>query len=342
LSRPAWQRRLILAAKIALAVGLLAWLGLSGRLEWGRLASVSLDWQFGLLMALVAGSMIIPAFRWWWLLRVQGLNEPLGKIMWLTWAGYFAALLLPGTASGDIAKGYLILRRRSDGRARAFSTVLADRFLGMQSLFFLGAVAAIARAWRGDAGAAGWTMAAVVVMALAAMTAGLAALLFEPARRRIFAVLPEAWRVAWNQSFASYRAGLPQLAGCFAISLVSSAMTVGSLGLAGRMMGEHVTWDQTFLAGPLVVVANCLPLTPGGIGVAESASSELFGRLGAGGGAEMMVLLRLCTALLSLPGVFPVLMPTGPRRTAEDGALPAVDGDPASTAPRELSTIPAT
>ena len=49
-------------------------------------------------MALIAGSMIIPAFRWWWLLRIQGLQEPAWKVVSLTWAGYLAGLVLPGTA----------------------------------------------------------------------------------------------------------------------------------------------------------------------------------------------------------------------------------------------------
>ena len=101
LNRPAWQRRLILAGKIGLAGGLLAWLLVSGRLQLGRLASVSLDWRFAVLLALVAGSMIVPAFRWWWLLRIQGLREPAWKIVSLTWAGYLAAMVLPGAAGGD-------------------------------------------------------------------------------------------------------------------------------------------------------------------------------------------------------------------------------------------------
>jgi uncharacterized membrane protein YbhN (UPF0104 family) len=56
------------------------------------------------------------------------------------------------------------------------------------------------------------------------------------------------------------------------------------------------------LAGPLVIVANCLPIAPGGVGVAEAASSQLFGVFGVTAGAEVMVALRLILAVLSLPG----------------------------------------
>ncbi len=84
--------------------------------------------------------------------------------------------------------------------------------------------------------------------------------------------------------------------------------------VAGRLLGGMVTWDDAFLAGPLIVVANCLPITPGGIGLAEAASSELFAHLGSAGRAEMMVLTRICGALASLPGILPLLASTGCRQ----------------------------
>lgn len=312
MSQPVWQRRLVLAGKIGLAAGLVYWLVRSGRLRLDQLANVTFGWDFVALAGCVAGSMLVPAVRWWWLLRIQGLRESLGKIVSLTWAGYFAALLLPGAASGDVAKSYMILRRRDDGRARAFSTVLADRFLGLQSLFFLGAASGIALFLQ-NGGQAAWNMTAITILALGAMTFVLAALLFAPTRRPLLRLVPLKWRTAWEHSFEDYLRGWPALVGCFGLSIVSSALTIAALVYAGRVIGQAVGWKEAFLAGPLVIVANCLPLTPGGVGVAESASSELFGRLGSAAGAEMMLLTRLVTALLSLPGVAGVLVQNNPQ-----------------------------
>lgn len=328
MNRPVWQRRVILVGKIGLAGGLLAWLVLSCRLQLGRLASVSLDWRFAVLLALVAGSMVVPAFRWWWLLRIQGLREPAWKIVSLTWAGYLASLVLPGAASGDLARSYLILRRRSQARARAFSTVLADRLLGLHSLFCLGSLSAVWLLAHNRAGSAAQTMAALTLTPLVAMTAGLVALLCAPSRRLVFRVLPASWRAAWDESFALYRGAVPGLLGCFGLSVLSSVMTVASLAVAGRLLGEMVTWDAAFLAGPLIVVANCLPITPGGIGLAETVSSELFAHLGSAGGAELMVVTRLCGALASLPGVLPLLGSADSRQepVAETPTAPMAAG----------------
>ena len=329
MNRPVWQRRLVLAGKIGLAGGLLAWLVLSGRLQFGRLASVSLDGRFAVLLALVAASMLIPAFRWWWLLRIQGLREPAWKIVSLTWTGYLAALVLPGAASGDLARSYLILRRRSHARARAFSTVLTDRLLGLHSLFCLGALSAVWLLAHDGAGSAIQMMAALTLTPLVAMTAGLIALLCAPSRRLLFRILPASWRLAWDESFVLYRGAVPGLLGCFGLSVASSTMTVASFAVAGRLLGDATTWADSFLAGPLVVVANCLPITPGGIGLAEATSSELFAHLGSAGGAEMILLTRMCGVLLSLPGLLILLASARSRQEPASKTLP--DGAPSDS-----------
>src|SRR5438552_6509137 len=109
---PTWRARLIVLAKLGAATGLLVWLIGCGRLQVAHLMSVPLSRQLVLFAGLALASLALPCWRWWWLLRIQGLHEPFWKVVALTWAGYFAALLMPGAAGGDLAKGYLILRQR--------------------------------------------------------------------------------------------------------------------------------------------------------------------------------------------------------------------------------------
>ena len=318
MSHPVWQRRLMLSAKIALAGALLGWLASSDRLQLSRLAKVPLNWQLLTLFALVAGSMIIPAVRWWWLLRIQGLQEPLWHVVKLTWSGYLAALVLPGAASGDLAKTYLILRQRDGGRARAFSTILADRFLGLHSLFCLGACSILWIAAKGELSDGAFeAFAAATLIPLTAMSVSLAALLWCRTRTMLFRIIPVAWREAWDESFTLYYTKLPQLFGCFCLSVCSSAMTVGSLAVAGSLLDEVVPLDAAFLAGPLIVVSNCLPITPGGIGLAEAVSSNVFGRLGSASGAEIMVLTRICVAIVSILGLLPFIALRSSRKELE-------------------------
>jgi uncharacterized membrane protein YbhN (UPF0104 family) len=287
--------------------------------------------DLGVLMALTFGAMLLPIVRWWWLLRVQGLHEPMWRVLVLSWVSSFFGLLLPGGASSDMAKTYLIVRRCPRARARAFSTVLADRFLGLYSILFL---ACLAVAWllffRGETARGIQVMATGILAIFLGMTGMAGCLVFVPTRRVFLRVVPRKWRAAWKESFELYCHGRQHLAGCFLISTASSAMTFMSFTVAGRMMGEFVSWSASFIAGPLVILANCLPITPGGIGTAEAFSSELFTEFGSSHGAEIMILVRIANALLILPGVVGLC---GHLSRREDDAFARTATPPAKSEP---------
>lgn len=59
---------------------------------------------------------------------------------------------------------------------------------------------------------------------------------------------------------------------------------------------------------PLGMLANALPLTPGGIGVGEAAFESLFRSVGVNGGAEAILAWRLLTTVIDLCGGALLLM----------------------------------
>jgi uncharacterized membrane protein YbhN (UPF0104 family) len=308
---PSVPRRLLLLARIAVAAGLIAVLWASGRLDLGRLLHLPRPGSLIPLTLAVTASLLLPVWRWWLLLRIQGIKEPLGRVWWLTWAGYFGALVLPGAAGGDLAKGYLVLRRRDQGRARALSTVLADRALGLYSLLLLGLFPIGWLSIRGQLSPGVVGMASMTLGLFLAATLGALCLLFPRSRRVLLAVVPKAWREAWDESLANYARAVWPLGLCLGISMVSNVVGLLSFSLAGRTLGSEIPPAAALLAGPLVVLANNLPVSPGGIGVGESTAEALFVLMGASGGAEAMLLLRLVGAVVALPGLLPALWPEG-------------------------------
>ena len=174
--------------------------------------------------------------------------------------------------------------------------------MGAYSLLCLGLGALILISVRGHENPAFATLAVGTIGLIAVMTIGVGLLVFAPSRNRLVLMLPASWEVAWAQTFELYQQRRVPLLGCFGLSLLCSMVSIACFVLAGRILGEAVTWDVAFLTTPIVAVANVLPITPGGIGTAEAISSEVFGSFGLSEGAEMMVLVRLCSALLSLPG----------------------------------------
>jgi uncharacterized membrane protein YbhN (UPF0104 family) len=271
--------------------------------------------------------MVLPVWRWQWLLRIQQFQVPFRNALALTWFSGFTANLLPGIASGDMVKGYLILRGRTQGRARAFSTVLADRALGFYSQVFIGSTAAVWFLCSGAASAAIWAMAAASMGLLLSSTIAGCLLLFPGSRTYLLRVFPRSWGQAWNESFEYYRQDMEGMLGCFVLSLLSNACAFSAFGVAAALLGQPAPWQVCFLTAPLIILANCLPLTPGGLGIAETVSSSLYGILGVSAGGEMMALVRVCGVLWSLPGAFaPLLIGATPSRDLRAQQFP--DGSP--------------
>jgi len=303
-----WHLYGIHTLKLAAAAGLVFWLVQRGKLPMASLGQVRwLSPEMTLFVLLILLAQALPALRWWLLLRIQKVRESMSRVLALTWAGYFASLLLPGAISGDVAKSWLILRRNSRTRARAFSTVLADRAIGLYSLLFLGGVSIAWLASQGETSLAVRSMAGLAMgLFLLGTLAGIM-IFWAPTRSLLLRLLPRAWRSAWQESFAFYYADPLGLVCCFAVSLAANTCYVLCFSVAGSLLGQAVTWNASFLAGPLVALSNFLPLTPGGLGVGETAADQLFGGFGIAGGAALMVLVRGQLLLLSLPGAFTLM-----------------------------------
>ena len=94
--------------------------------------------------------------------------------------------------------------------------------------------------------------------------------------------------------------------------LLLAAMPLGVIGLMlgsvekaapGRPLGDSMRCITVVLNGSLVALANTLPITPGGIGVGETVSSNLFAAFGSVSGAEISLVVRTCYAVLAITGV---------------------------------------
>ncbi|HVT30037.1 MAG TPA: lysylphosphatidylglycerol synthase transmembrane domain-containing protein [Lacipirellulaceae bacterium] len=320
------------ALKAVLAAGIIGWL-CTGPLNMRLLSGVLGSGHLAFLGAIVFASMFLPAIRWYWLLRIQRLNVTLWAVVRMTWIGYVTGLILPGAVSGDLAKGYLVLRDQPEGRARGLSTVLVDRFIGLYTMMTLGVVAAARFEAMYQTTAAVHAMLAGLLVLLTGATSGAVALLVAPVRRVLARVVPTTLAAAGTESYRLYVNAKLALTGCLVLSLASSAVTAMSLAAADRTLSGNVSWTASLVAGPLVILANSLPITPGGIGVAEATSSQLFAVLGSTNGAEMMLVLRLAMTVLSLPAVLLLFTRQPVRLTSSSG--------PADTACDEASHVDA-
>lgn len=299
------RRPLVLLKAIA-AAGALGWLLGTDRLDFGDLAFADrrvLAWG---LVPLVFVNLAAQALRWYCLLRSQGMQTPLLRVASLAWIGNFWATVSPGGLGGEVARGYLIWRWEPHRKPAAVVSVVADRGLGLVAFLFLSVAAWGWLPSEGRTPASGWigvlslTLLGLTVLLLGALGVSDSVFFRRPS-------VLQAW-AAGSKRFVSEalsRAGWTAAAG--ALAFVAAAALVGSFSLAALSLGSPLDLRTGFLVVPHVVIANTVPISPGGVGVGEAAASILFQEVGRSDGAELMILVRVVIYLLRLPGALILL-----------------------------------
>jgi uncharacterized membrane protein YbhN (UPF0104 family) len=86
------------------------------------------------------------------------------------------------------------------------------------------------------------------------------------------------------------------------LSMAGHALLALTFGIAGTVLVPGVPFMTVGTLSLLGLVANALPVTPGGLGVGEAASEALFRAVGVPGGASLIAAWRVGTILVSALG----------------------------------------
>lgn len=294
-----------LALRLGIA-GVLIWLLVrSGAIEWSALAGLVHNWPLTLAaLAVLAVSSWVTAIRLPVLLRPMGYRLDAWPAVVLMTTGLFFGLFLPGGAGGDIAKVYYSVAGQKRGtRTELATAVLLDRAIGMWAMF---AMPLLALPFFASALAGSPAIAALVrfsAFVFAGGGAALAAVLWLPDK---WVALPG--RIAGDfvtrgiATVRFFRAHPGALAWSFALSLAAHTSAVLTTWFIAGAVHAASQRPELGLVVPLGFVANALPLTPGGIGVGETAFHRLFHYVGMDGGAEIAIGWRLAVTLVALLG----------------------------------------
>ena len=243
-----------------------------------------------LLMVSAAGLQI---YRWYLLVRALDLPFTVRNAYRLSLVGIFYNTFIPGSVGGDVVKAYFIAHAHPERKTRAVASVVADRVLGLFGLIlFVGVLGS--GAWAlGDARIAAnpdlqWIVKVMAVVA-AVSVAGFVLLGFLPPRRvdrfagRLKAVpklgnsLAELWAAVWM-----YRQRPKVVAVGVALSAASHFALVFAFHSASQVFPpanpavELATLPEHMVIAPIGFIAQAIPITPGGVGVAEGVFAWLY------------------------------------------------------------------
>ena len=311
--------------RLAVGIGLLVYLAKSHIIDFRSLTRVVTSWPITLAaLVLIFLDIAFMALRLCWLFRPHNLRMPFKNSLELTLVSSFFATFLPGAAGGDLPKLYYAVRENKGRRAEIFTVIAFDRVVGLFSLllqpllfapFFLGLI-----------------RTAPVLRFLLAASAVLAAAMLIVYLLCIFQRPPMESTARWASRFlpgkkiperviatlGAYRSSPGVLLAAMAASIASNFTLIASTALAIYLLNPASLSWRVCLVIPMGDVANSLPLTPGGLGVGESAFGALFKIAGLSGGAEALLCWRIWRAIVGLAGL--VIYLRGMRRTVFDPA----------------------
>lgn len=280
------------------------------------LQQIHLPW-FGTAAICFPLSLLVVAYRFWFLLRVQNIRIGLWEAVRLTFLGQFFNIVVPGTVGGDLVKAWYV-SRHTPRKAGVVMTILADRMVGMLELVLLAG------------GMLTFVLAAgiepfqhlykpmITEFVLATFTTVFLAIFLSPRLRRIpglgwlYQRLAIAHHLeAAGKSIRIFRRRPGYLVWALAVTFVCHLFFLGGIALIGVALGAKVPGYLYFVYLPLIYILGALPITPGGVGWVENLYVEFFrGAASPGVIVALAMLARILPVFWGLPGL--VVAITGP------------------------------
>jgi uncharacterized membrane protein YbhN (UPF0104 family) len=224
----------------------------------------------------------LAALRWSFSLRILGLPLPWLTLLHVHNIASFSAQFLLGTASADAVRGVYAWRALRGNSPRIALSLVADRVLSLAALIVLTLLFMLVRWDRMSTIAPLAALLVSVILAFGAMVVGALALMLAPAvldrlqplisgRPRLASLLAQIGTV-----ILAFRRNLPATAAAFAAALIGGTINILSIVVlaASLQIGTLSALDY-LVATPLAMLANALPLTPGGLGVGEVAFDQV-------------------------------------------------------------------
>lgn len=266
-----------------------------------------------LAVAALLSFVVIPiaGLRWHLLLDSQGLTLQLRQTLRIVAISTFFAMFLPGGAGGDIVRGVYIARASHGRRTGALLSILIDRLVGFAGFLFVGVIATLSRPPRtyGAFEYAVFVLAALFAISIAVLfkfghpIALTVNRVFHGRSHRIASIIE-----AIGEALRLYATRWRIVALSFALStMIVVFLTAAIVTIAVTMQFNGLSAVEYGIAGIYAMVANVIPITPGGIGVGEGAFASACivlepASVGVAYGTIFLV-FRCAMAIAALPGL---------------------------------------
>jgi uncharacterized protein (TIRG00374 family) len=311
---------LITGVKFALSIGILVYLFYSARAEDPELfdgfMSREKRWGWvglGFLSCFLAH--MFSFFRWRVLVRALDLPFTLFDAIRIGFISTFFSLFAFGVIGGDTLRAFYVTRQVRDRAPEAICSVVADRVIGLMTMFSFASIAfllidtsAIASEHPGKFATLNF-VCKVVLGATSAGFLGMITLFLAPQivktklYQRLYAI-PKTGPITerLTEVVMTYRSKPVAVLVCFLMSVgVNACFVISIYSMARGLTEVYPTVANHFMIEPISMVANAIPL-PGGVGGMEFAMKLLYETFGFGTGVIVAFAFRFALLCISAAG----------------------------------------
>ncbi len=297
--------------KYVVGISLIVWMVWTGKVDLRVLSTLPAS-LLGEALVLTFVVTLLGAVRVRYILAQQGIHTGVWQCFLYNCAGILYSAFLPGGISGDAVRAYLFMKAVPDHRLAILGAMVLDRVLGLVSMVFLGFIAACYMAINVEFIRPYLLGFAAIFLTL---IGGVALLHFIGGRHRLEersaaeGLVERLW-AKLTRGIASLRIHeYPPRVLTFVVlqSMVIHLLAVALIYICSVHSGAGLDFLRVFVATPIGLLINAIPLSPGGLGIGENAFEILYKTIGGQNGATSFLLARVFLYSPALIGLVYVL-----------------------------------
>lgn len=305
--------------KFTFAAALISWLIISDNLDLSLVKKsfkIGPQWLIAFIIIFVQTSLA--AFRYKLLLETKSQKPlPFLNVLKINYIGQFFSTVLPGAVTGDLLKLFYV-RKLDENFSKTFllTTTLIDRILGLSALLFLAVFFSLL--YYLEITTLSSKINGIIILNLLLFSCALIFLgfllsphNFQTAIINIIKKIPFLgikMSVIVDQLF-SFREKKQKLMFSFFLSIVIQFFSILSFWIiTAPFFSRHLPLQYAFSFIPVGLIANAIPISPGGLGVGHVLFANLFSFVNMTNGASLFNLYFLCNFTHNFLGIIPFLM----------------------------------
>jgi uncharacterized protein (TIRG00374 family) len=318
------KKQLFLTIRIAVAVGLLAYLSTNIDLLqfWDQVRNARFHFvlfSFALFFIIA----VLSVLRWKLLLGVYDVKPSFYALGKLFFIGLFFNNAMPGLTGGDIIKAYYVTKETTHSKPETIISLLMDRIVGMVALLTMGTISLLFNLQN-----QALQKITLVIIAILMSIIIFIPIFFQknmltriPVVTKLLGILPfSEMLVRIYNAFYEYKSHSGILVSGLILSLFIQGINIVMIFFLGLSISLHsVRLIHYFLFIPIITVITAIPISIAGLGVSEQLFIYFFGLIGANKESALAIAImgRLIVLMWSLLGLFYYITAKGTKTSGE-------------------------